>query len=56
MIKIMFLCAIAPPRFDPVTGECIFDGKIGIWPFVEKEIAQRDSVNRPAGTNETKTI
>ena len=35
MEKIMFLCAVARPRFDPVTNECIFDGKIGIWPFVE---------------------
>lgn len=52
----MFLCAIARPRCDPTTGECIFDGKIGIWPFTERVQAQRSSVNRPAGTWETKPL
>lgn len=32
--KVMFLSAVARPRFDD-DGECTFDGKIGIWPFVE---------------------
>uniref|UniRef100_A0A8I6XGF2 DUF7769 domain-containing protein n=1 Tax=Hordeum vulgare subsp. vulgare TaxID=112509 RepID=A0A8I6XGF2_HORVV len=33
--KIMFLVAIARPRYN-VEGICIFDGKIGIWPFIKK--------------------
>jgi hypothetical protein len=55
LIKVMFLCAIARPRYD-AAGECIFDGKIGMWPFVETRIARRSSPNRPAGTPETKVI
>ena len=49
MIKVMFLCAVARPRFDE-NGNCFFDGKIGMWPFVEYTRAQRTSENRPAGT------
>lgn len=54
----MFACAVARPRFKTVDGQrlCTFDGKIGIWPFVERVRAQRSSVNRPAGTWETKPI
>ncbi len=56
LIKAMFLCAIARPRYH-AAGECIFDGKIGIWPFVETRIARRSSPYRPAGgTPETKVI
>jgi hypothetical protein len=33
--KVMFLSAVARPRFDD-EGNCTFDGKIGIWPFVRK--------------------
>jgi hypothetical protein len=52
--KVMFLCAVARPRF---AGDmCTFDGKIGIWPFVTVVRAQNNSVNRPAGTLETKTV
>jgi hypothetical protein len=40
----MFLCALARPRFDD-NGNCTFDGKIGMWPFVEKVEAQRRSDN-----------
>ena len=47
--KVMFLSAVACPRYDE-NGVCIFDGKIGIWPFVKQAVAQRSSVNRPAGT------
>ena len=53
ILKIMFLCAVARPRFN-AAGECIFDGKIGIWPIVERVVAQRSSGNRPAGTVEYK--
>ena len=35
ILKVMFLCAVARPRFDDQNGECLFDGKIGMWPFVE---------------------
>jgi hypothetical protein len=53
--KVMFLSAIARPRYDE-NGTCIFDGKIGIWPFVKSVQALRSSVNRPAGTWETKCV
>lgn len=55
VVKVMFLAATARPRFD-AQGNCTFDGKIGIWPFVERVQAQRTSVNRAAGTWETKSI
>ncbi|KAF0715306.1 Aste57867_3474 [Aphanomyces stellatus] len=53
--KVMFLSAVARPRYDEVTG-LWWNGKIGTWPFTEKVAAARSSVNRPAGTIETKTI
>ena len=31
-----------------------FDGKIGIWPFIEKVAAKKNSRNRHKGTLETK--
>jgi hypothetical protein len=55
VMKVMFLAAIARPRYND-DGECTFDGKIGMWPFVERKAAQRGSINRPAGTIETKAI
>ncbi|XP_015165532.1 uncharacterized protein [Solanum tuberosum] len=55
ILKIMFLVALARPRIDAL-GNVLFCGKIGIWPFVIQEEAQRGSVNRPAGTLETKPI
>lgn len=53
--KVMFLAAIARPRFD-AEGKVTFSGKIGIFPFVTKEPAKRSSVNRAAGTLETKAM
>jgi hypothetical protein len=53
--KVMFLCAIARPRYD-VNGQCVFNGKIGMWPFVERVEAQRTTVNRPRGTVITKPV
>ncbi|XP_057803284.1 uncharacterized protein LOC131018588 [Salvia miltiorrhiza] len=53
--KIMFLCAVTRPIFNE-TGEMIFDGKIGIFPFTEVVPAQRNSKNRVRGTMETKPI
>jgi hypothetical protein len=32
--KVMFLTAVARPRFD-ANGVCTFDSKIGMWPFVK---------------------
>ena len=55
LIKVMFLCAIARPRFN-AAGDCIFDGKIGMWPFVEQTVAQRRSVNRNRGDPVTKVV
>ena len=46
--KVMFLSAVARPRFD-AESNCVFDGKIGIWPFVTRSPAQQSSVNRPRG-------
>lgn len=33
--KVMFLSAVARPRYDD-EGNCTFDGKIGMWPFIRK--------------------
>jgi hypothetical protein len=55
ILTVMFLAAVARPRHN-AEGECTFDGKIGIWPFVERVRAQRGSVNHPAGTWETKPV
>lgn len=33
--KIMFLSAVSLPHYD-ADGNCTFDGKIGVWPFVRK--------------------
>ncbi|WOG98144.1 hypothetical protein DCAR_0417485 [Daucus carota subsp. sativus] len=53
--KVMFLAAVARPRFDS-EGNVKFSGKIGIYPFVTKEPAKRNSINRAAGTIETKAM
>ena len=55
ILKVMFLCAVARPRFNP-SGECLFDGKIGLFPFVERVRAQRASVNRPRGTEILRSV
>ena len=38
--KVMFLTAVARPRFN-ADGECTFDGKIGMWPLVERKNFQK---------------
>lgn len=53
--KIMFLCAVARPRQD-TTNSVPFDGRLGIWPFIEFVLAKRTSWNRPAGTMEMKEV
>ncbi|KAI3928371.1 hypothetical protein MKW98_023972 [Papaver atlanticum] len=42
--KIMFLTVVDRLRFDHAKQE-MFDGKIGIWPFVIREAAKRNSKN-----------
>ena len=53
--KVMFLCAMARPRWDNTTNT-YWDGKIGIWPVGEFVPAQRASRNRPRGTPVWKNI
>ena len=50
--KVMFLTAVARPRFDSAGNET-FSGNIGCWPFVQEVPAARKSDNRPKGTLET---
>ncbi|ETV82173.1 hypothetical protein H257_04885 [Aphanomyces astaci] len=45
----MFLAAVTRLRFHHNKGS-MFSGKIGVWPFVEQVVAQRNSRNRPKGT------
>ncbi|KAF0743340.1 hypothetical protein Ae201684_001817 [Aphanomyces euteiches] len=47
--KVMFLAAVARPRYD-YHRKTEFDGKIGVWPFVELAPAKRSSKNRPKGS------
>ena len=44
----IFLSAIACPRYDE-NRVCTFDGKIGIWPFIQQTPVLRNSIKRPAG-------
>ncbi|KAL6557050.1 hypothetical protein OROHE_006926 [Orobanche hederae] len=53
--KVTFLCAVARPIYAR-DGQLIFDGKIGIFPFINKVPAKRKSKNRPVGTLETKSM
>lgn len=53
--KVMFLVAVARPRFDRTKGEW-FDGKVGLWPLITHEAAERSSRNRPKGAIVTKPI
>ena len=55
IVKVMFLAAVARPRYDE-NGVCTFDGKIGMWPFVERVAAQRRSANRERGAIVTNPI
>ena len=49
------MAAVARPRYNP-NRKTVFNGKIGIWPFVYQEAAKRNSKNRSKGTMETKVI
>ena len=46
--KVMFLCAIAHPHFNP-SANSWWDGKLGIWPIGDWEPAKRASKNQPRG-------
>jgi len=46
--KVMFIAVVTRPRYD-ANGNCTFDGKIGIFPFVKVEPAKRKSPNRERG-------
>ena len=50
----MFMFVVARPRL--LQNGQMFDGKIGIWPFIKRVPAQRSSVNRARGTIEFKSI
>lgn len=53
--KVMFMAAVMRPVVDE-NGIVLFDGKLGVWPFVEHGVARRSSRNRLAGTAETKCV
>ncbi|KAI2492874.1 hypothetical protein MHU86_21687 [Fragilaria crotonensis] len=53
--KVISLAAVARPRYDK-NGECIFNGNIGMWPFVERVAVRRTSANRERGTIVTTPI
>ncbi|XP_028127419.1 uncharacterized protein LOC114323924 [Camellia sinensis] len=53
--KVMFLAAVAQPRFDENKNE-EFSGKIRIWPFTYKGPAKKNNKNCAVGTLETKAI
>ncbi|KAF0702842.1 hypothetical protein AaE_015683, partial [Aphanomyces astaci] len=55
IIKVMFLTAVARPRFD-YTTRTMWDGKIGMWPFVSVVPARRKSKNRDRGTPVTTPV
>jgi hypothetical protein len=40
----MFLTALGRPIYDD-EGNCIFDGKTGMWPFIRKVQLQLDSLS-----------
>jgi hypothetical protein len=40
MLKVLFLAAVACPHYDP-EGKCTFDGKIGMFLFIERVAAKR---------------
>ena len=48
LMKIMFLCAVARPRYD-MNKNTWFDGKIGIWPIGKWELAKRSSKKHAKG-------
>ena len=49
LMKIMFLCAVARPRYD-TNKNAWFDGNIGIWPIGKWEPVKRSSKKHAKGT------
>jgi hypothetical protein len=49
---IMMLMVVGTPQYKP-NGE-FFDGKVGLFPYIQKVPAQRSSKNRARGTMEIK--
>ena len=47
--KVMFLCAVARPCFNP-SANSWWDGKLGIWPIGDWEPTKQKSKSRPKGT------
>ena len=45
----MFLCAVVRPHYNPCSHSW-WDGKLGIWPIGDWELAKWKSKNRPKGT------
>ncbi|ETV96342.1 hypothetical protein H310_10503 [Aphanomyces invadans] len=55
--KVMFLCAVARPRpRHDSKRHAMWDGKVGLWPFVETKLAKRKYKNRDRGTPVTVPI
>ncbi|RHZ17512.1 hypothetical protein DYB31_012694 [Aphanomyces astaci] len=46
--KVMFLDVVMHPQYD-AGGNLVFDGKIGMWPFITKIPAARSTRNCSAG-------
>ncbi|ETV78739.1 hypothetical protein H257_07582 [Aphanomyces astaci] len=55
IIKVVFLTAVARPRYN-YNSRTMWDGKIGIWPFVSVVPAQRKNKNRDRGTSVTTPV
>ena len=52
MLKVMFLSTVGvPQRVFFVGEEIVWDGKIGLWPFIEITKAKRDSILREKGAD-----
>jgi hypothetical protein len=55
VVKVMFFVVVVRSRFNEA-GEVIFNGKLGIFPFIIKKRVQRSSRSQPVGTLVTKAM
>jgi len=53
--RVVSLCAVACPHFNS-EGECVFDGKTGVWPSAETVVTQGGSRRRPRGAPESESV
>ena len=53
--KIMFMCVVVKSMFSS-NGNVFFEGKIGIWPFITRELAKKSSKHIKKGRVETKPV